>query len=123
MNRVRYFLTFFIWAFLWTSNGLLGQDNCGTSTITDAEKLYLIGQFENTLNSLNGCLEREGFNTEQKENAYRLLAWTYIAIDSTLEARNAVKELLNLNPSYSIRSYDPLLFRNMVYEIRFGITA
>jgi outer membrane receptor for ferrienterochelin and colicins len=121
LKKERCFLAFFVLAFLWAPNGLFSQGSCGASTITDAEKSYLVGKFGNTLNSLNGCLEREGFNIGQKENAYRILGWTYIALDSTLDARNAVKKLLNINPSYSIRTNDPLLFANMVYEIRYGI--
>lgn len=113
-------LFFVIFALLWTPNGLYGQSSCGEQAINEAEKNYLIGKFENTLNSLNGCLQNEGFNTNQKENAYRILAWTYIAIDSTVEAKNAVIQLLSLNPSYHSRSYDPLLFQVMVSEIRLG---
>ena len=79
LKKGRYFLTLFILAFLWTSNSLFGQDNCGESTIANAEKDYFIGKFGNTLSSLNSCLESEGFNLTQKESAFRILGWTYIA--------------------------------------------
>ena len=125
LNRIKmkkgiYILTFLIMTFFWTTNDIFGQTDCGRITIREAEKEYSLGKFENILASLNGCLNRGGFTDNQKEDAYRLKAWTHLALDSVQDARNAVLALLKLNPSYSSRSDDPLSFRYMVSDIRLG---
>jgi outer membrane receptor for ferrienterochelin and colicin len=114
------FLASLIITVLWSSSDLYGQNDCDRSTIIKAEKDYSLGKFENTLTLLDVCLERGEFNIDLKEDAYRLKAWTYIALDSIVKAQNAVVELLSLNPSYSSRSDDPLSFRYMVSDIRLG---
>ena len=101
-------------------NTVLGQSDCGMSAIVNAEKEYALGKFQKTLSLLDKCLAQDGFAGSQKEDAYRIKAWTYLALDSVSDARAAVVELLNLNPSYTSRSDDPLSFRNMVYDIRLG---
>lgn len=120
MKKGIYMVTFIVLAFLWDANGLFAQQDCSTTTIRSAENDYLIGKFDKTLSALNECLASGGFNEDLQEDAYRILACTHIALDSTQEARNAVVKLLNINPSYTSRTDDPKPFRNMVDDIRLG---
>lgn len=53
--------------------------------------------------------------------AYRLLALTYIARDHDIQAKEAVKRLLESAPNYNPDdAIDPQSFRNLVAESRGG---
>jgi hypothetical protein len=54
------------------------QENCGLATIAEAENLYNIGRFNESIEQLNNCLSKEkGFGYEEKVQAYRLLAMSF----------------------------------------------
>ena len=108
--------------FLISGLATYAQDECGERGIEQAEKNYAIGNFGETILQLENCLSSGGFDREQKTDAYRILAGTYLATDSMKKAEEAMTGLLELSPNFQVRSDDPLLFRNMVEKVKAGST-
>jgi outer membrane receptor for ferrienterochelin and colicins len=90
---------------------------CDDVTLNDARKLYETGKFADVISSLHPCIQH-GFNEKQKVEAYRLLAMTYIAIDSTEKAALETGYLLQINPTYEANLFDPPAFIRMVNNLR-----
>ena len=91
------------------------QENCGLATIAEAENLYNIGRFNESIEQLNNCLSKEkGFGYEEKVQAYRLLAMSFLALDSMNAADDNIRQLLILKDDFTADSRDPERFR---YEL------
>jgi outer membrane receptor for ferrienterochelin and colicin len=75
------------------------QEICGEFKIGEAQKKYNSGNFSDVFALLNPCL-KDGFSTNEKINAYKILSMTYLAIDSTDHATESVRQMLLLNPVY-----------------------
>ncbi|MFC2084596.1 hypothetical protein ACFLS9_06020 [Bacteroidota bacterium] len=68
--------------------------------LAEADSLYNFGRFDQAIELLMSCLEKEDISSEEKMRTYRLLGLTYIAKDYEEEARNAIKKLLEMVPNY-----------------------
>ncbi len=90
---------------------------CSDVTLNQARKAYEIGKFSEVLNSLHPCIQK-GFNEKQKVEAYRLLAMTYIALDSTDKATQETGYLLLISPTYEANLFDPPAFIRMVNNLK-----
>ncbi|MEI6173806.1 MAG: TonB-dependent receptor [Bacteroidota bacterium] len=90
---------------------------CSDVTLNQARKFYDIGKFSEVIRSLNPCVH-QGFNEKQKVEGYRLLAMTYIAIDSIEKAALETGYLLQINPTYEANLFDPPAFIRMVNNIK-----
>lgn len=77
---------------------LYAQD-CGAFKIGEAQKRYGNGNFTDVFTLLNPCIE-SGFSNNEKAVAYKLIAQTYLAMDSLESGTRAIREMLLLNPSY-----------------------
>ncbi|MCX6278039.1 MAG: TonB-dependent receptor plug domain-containing protein [Bacteroidetes bacterium] len=86
---------------------------CSDVTLNDARKSYDLGKFSDVFQSLNHCIQK-GFNEKQKVEAYRLLAMSYLAIDSSLKAAVEINYLLQINPTYEANLFDPPTFIRLV---------
>ncbi len=75
------------------------QNNCDWSSLNDADKSYQQGNFDETIKIINHCINT-GYNDQQKVQAYRLLAKSYLAIDDDSTANSAVNKLLLINPKF-----------------------
>jgi outer membrane receptor for ferrienterochelin and colicin len=109
------FWIFTIWGVLMPVHGR--AQRCSDVTLNDARKSYEIGKFTEVINSLKPCIEK-GFNEKQKVEAYRLLAMTFIAIDSNEQAAIATGFLLQINPNYEANLFDPPAFIKLVNTLR-----
>jgi len=94
----------------------LAQD-CSDVTLAAAGKDYETGRFRDVVNSLQECT-RKGFTDKQKVQAYRLLAMSYIAMDSLVQARILTGYLLGISPNYEPGIYDPPAFTRILEETR-----
>ena len=95
---------------------LNAQKDCETA-LTDAQNMYAIGNFDNTIRQLLPCLDA-GFSDGQKVYGYRLLALSYLAMDEFDEARDAIQQLLVLSPRYKYDPVrDPLPFTRILFEL------
>ena len=90
---------------------------CSDVTLNEARKSYEIGKFSEVIRSLHLCIH-QGFNEKQKVEAYRLLAMTYIAIDSADKAAIETGFLLQINPTYEANLFDPPSFIRMVNNLK-----
>jgi outer membrane receptor protein involved in Fe transport len=94
----------------------VGQE-CSDVTLNDARKSYELGKFSDVFRSLAPCI-RHGFNEKQKVEAHRLLAMSYLAIDSTALAEQETNRLLQINPTYEANLFDPPTFIRMVSSMK-----
>ena len=94
------------------------QTNCGSATINSSQINYNIGRFNETIEQLNNCLSSKGFNQEEKIEAYKLLAMSHLALDSTTKAEEAINELFNINNQFELKYTDPERFKKEVNRIK-----
>lgn len=116
MGRHPLFISFLVFlSTLFGGLGLQAQTDCN-KVLIEAENLYQSGQLYDISGKLLQCLE-SGFNFQQKQSAYRLLALTYLNINQEEKAKTALHMLLKLNPDYVIRrEKDPVELYNLYQQ-------
>lgn len=92
-------LIFYILLFLGIYSAEAFSQTCDWSVIDGASRDYENGNFQKVINKLSGCTEN-GFNNQQKVQAYRLLAKTYLIRDKDSLAVSSIKKLLDINPDF-----------------------
>ncbi|MBE9467441.1 MAG: PorT family protein [Bacteroidetes bacterium] len=96
-------------SFLLLSANISAQDDCALN-LKEAQKLYTQGIIEEIPALLNPCLE-QGFNTEDKIQAYKLLILTYLFDDNKELAEETMLKFLKTNPEYKLNpAIDPAEF-------------
>lgn len=85
--------------------------SCGPITIESAESIYNLGKFENCIQLLNGCIQKNGFEFSEKIQAYRFMSMSYLAIDSVDKADKVIAQMLSLQDNFEPLSNDPYRFR------------
>lgn len=87
--------------------------------LAQAEAQYKVGQFEEVIALLPTCLENEGFDEEERQQAYRLLGLSYLGKDLVNDARGTIQKLLELVPDYQADpEQDPPVFTDLVDDVR-----
>ncbi len=81
-----------------------------------ANEAYQSGRFYEALAILDTAAEAD-------LEVHRIRAFAYIALGSIPEARLEVSRLLEELPNYYVRKNDPLLFQQVVGEVRDGLTV
>lgn len=95
----------------------VSAQNCDDVTLNDARKAYELGKFVEVTTRLKQCINK-GFNEKQKIEAHRLMAMSYLAMDSTEQANYEVSSLLLINPVYEANLFDPPSFINLVSMLK-----
>jgi tetratricopeptide (TPR) repeat protein len=96
---------------------LLAQD-CDVE-LREAEAKYRSGFFDEAIDLLDRCLNKGGINKEQRMQAYRLKGLAYLAKDYLNQAKESIKNLMELVPDYEPNpEQDPPAFRQMVTEVK-----
>ncbi len=91
---------------------------CNSNSINEADKEYLIGNFENVIKQLTPCVNN-GFNDMQKVQAYRILSKTYIALDEDSSAVSAAAKLLAIKPDFQADNLtDPFRFVEIIERLK-----
>ena len=116
-NKGRFFKVIIALFFLLGTSSSIAVDNCGQVSLNEAKKKYETGNFDEVFKIINYCLE-EGFNDEEKVQAYRILALTYIAVDSLDNAYSCATNLLAINPDFDPDLFDSPAFVEMVNKIK-----
>ncbi|MCP4550854.1 MAG: TonB-dependent receptor plug domain-containing protein [Bacteroidetes bacterium] len=98
------------------SSFMYSQD-CDDVSLNEALKEYEIGNFGEVFTLLSGCL-KSGFNNEQKVEAYKLFAITYIAIDSIDLATIESEKILRTKPNFETDLFDPPRFVQIIDELK-----
>jgi tetratricopeptide (TPR) repeat protein len=79
---------------------VLPQGEDYAKKIKDAENKYLMGDFDNSIVTLEACLKAADFPGDLRKQAYELLAQNYLAKSYVEQAKAAIRKLLELVPSY-----------------------
>ena len=94
------------------------QQSC-TEKLAQADELYQNVELDEAIALLTECLNTNEFTEQEKISAYRLLALCYIGNEQPDDARDAIANLLDLDPGYQLDpEQDPPDFQNMVEEYR-----
>ena len=76
------------------------QALCDDARLQDAASAYEYGRFPATLNWLKPCMPNGFSGRDQRMEAYRLLALSYISVDSLQQARVWARQLVKTNARY-----------------------
>lgn len=117
MNRVIKFSCLFVILVANTVRSI-AQDECGNNALVAAEKRYDIGKLIECINGLKGCLASGGFDYDEKLQAYRLCAKSYLALDSLAQADTFITKLVAIDDNLQADATDPIRFRLRVAYIR-----
>ncbi len=91
--------------------------SCDTA-LAEADEQYRTGYFDAVIERLSDCLDRNAFSADERRRAYRLLGLSYIGKDRELDARAAVRSLLEVAPDYQPDpAIDPPPFVQLVEEM------
>ena len=105
------------------------RSECDESRLREAQSAFNIGKFRTTVQLLQPCLETKGYSPRglrgfsekrYRFRAHRLIAISYIAMDSLDRARLYVREMLKLRPAYAPDpdEGDPLILGQLIEEVR-----
>jgi hypothetical protein len=94
------------------------QKNTCSQTLIKAQFTYYEGRAEEVPDMLEACL-KDGFTTDEKLQAYRLLTLTYLYLNESSQAEKTMLAFLQLNPVYKINeAVDPAEFINLYKQFR-----
>ncbi len=92
--------------------------NCD-DTLVEANTLYSTGSFDATIALIDQCLASADITESQRMKAYRLKGLSFIGKGLETDAKETIKSLLQLVPSYEADPVmDPPNFVNMISQLR-----
>lgn len=93
-------LLFLILFLACTERFACAQSDCDASVIIpEADRKYRTGNFDEVFQLLNSCLKTR-FSPPEQVQGYKLIALTYLALDSLPQAALSVRSLLKANQNY-----------------------
>ena len=99
-------------------NRVYAQADCDPAVIIpEADRNYRIGNFDKVFEILNPCLKTKFTNNAQVQ-AYKIIAQTYLALDSLPQATAAVRNLLSANQNYEPEFSALQQFKELVAQQR-----
>ncbi|NML64390.1 TonB-dependent receptor [Hymenobacter sp. RP-2-7] len=87
-------------------------------TLPEAAKRYANGNFDDVFALLGPCAKNSGFSTTGQVQAYRLLALSYLAVDSLAQSQRAIGQLLVLSPQAEPDYADPPRYKALFQYVR-----
>jgi hypothetical protein len=90
---------------LWAAIHQQGEDYA--KKMKDAENKYLMGDFDNSIVTIEACLKAPDFPDGMRKQAYELLAQNYLAKSYVEQAKAAIRKLLELVPTYVAPADNP----------------
>ncbi|WP_031528064.1 TonB-dependent receptor plug domain-containing protein [Dyadobacter crusticola] len=94
------FLLLFFTGILALTKSAFAQGDCDASVIVpEADRKYRTGNFDEVFQILNPCLKTK-FSPNAQVQGYKIIALTYLALDSLPQAAQAVRNLLIANQNY-----------------------
>lgn len=75
------------------------QDKCQTE-LAEAESKYQLGQLDEAIKLVNRCFEKDELSIKESEKAYKLLGKAYHAKGFLEQAKENLRELLQLLPNW-----------------------
>jgi len=95
-----------------------GQSHCADA-LNEARKNYDLGLFQNVIGGLDTCwstIEEMGFKSLLE--GHKLLAYTYVAIDSIDKAQAEIASIVNMKPDYESELDAPFIFAIALDEVK-----
>ncbi len=84
-----------------------------------ADESYSMGRFDQTIELLDQCLAKDGILESERRLVYRLKGLSFIGKGLQVDAREAIRRLLELVPSYERDPIqDPPTFVELIDEMR-----
>lgn len=68
--------------------------------LDQAKEHYSFGRFEEAIDLLGNCVGDPGGDPETLREAYRVIGMAYVAMSKELEAKQAIRDLLDIVPEY-----------------------
>lgn len=97
----------------------LAQEQTCEQLLTEANDLYSLGAFDETIQKLDQCLSLDNLSESQRKTAYRLKGLSFIGKGLEADARESIKHLIELVPNYEPDPVmDPPNFVQMITEVR-----
>jgi hypothetical protein len=75
------------------------QNSCAEK-LEKAEEHYYDGEFDQTLQLVNQCLQNQSLPKVEQIRSYTILAKTYLAKNDTVRTKDNVRIILKLDPNY-----------------------
>ncbi len=101
-----------------------GQTSSCQQELTEAEQAYTLGSFDETVRLADLCLNKAGIPEADRRLAFRLKGLSYIGKGLEVDAREAVKRLLELIPSFRADPIqDPPAFVSLIEDVRNELNA
>lgn len=97
---------------------ILAQENQPTEVLQKAAGEYNIGRFGIVFDLLKTDITQ--WSIDEKVQAYRLLALSYLACDKLDDCRIAIRSMLETEPYYTPALQDPFRFVQLVKEMQSG---
>lgn len=92
---------------------------CSVQRIQGASSAYNIGQFSTTFQLLSPCLPYGFSEQNERSDAWRLMALSYLAVDSLGAAEESVRSLLRVDKRFRPDPQsEPPIFVNLVYDLK-----
>jgi hypothetical protein len=96
-----------------------GQAECNVVRLEEAHSRFDLGLIDETFELLSPCVPNGFGAKELRVDAYRLMALSYIAIDSLDQSRTWVKRIVDANSRYrSDPDVDPPVFTDFVQSYK-----
>ena len=117
--RVRWTRVWLVAASIIASPTAYGQAECDVVRLEEAHSRFDLGLIDETFDLLSPCVP-DGFGAKElRVDAYRLMALSYIAIDSLDQSRTWVKRIVDVNSRYrSDPDVDPPVFTDFVQSYK-----
>ncbi|MFK7849003.1 MAG: hypothetical protein AB8G77_27190 [Rhodothermales bacterium] len=101
-----------------------GQSSSCQQELVQAEQAYTLGSFDETVRLADVCLNKQGIPEADRKLAFRLKGLSFIGKGLEVDAKEAVKRLLELIPSFSADPIqDPPAFVSLIEEVRNELNA
>lgn len=95
------------------------QDMQCQEELSQANALYTVGRFDEAIERVDACLEKESLSDMERRTAYRLKGLSFIGKGVEVDAKASVRLLMELFPNYEPDPVqDPPDFVSLVNEMR-----
>jgi tetratricopeptide (TPR) repeat protein len=94
------------------------QEDC-RAKLTQAENAYTNGRFDEAIDLLSECVNKDKLSRADEQRALKLLGLAFLGKDYVDQAKNTIRKLLELVPGYEPDpDQDPPIFTNMVKQMK-----
>ena len=118
-------ISYLVFAFLLSVNHLLKAQTISSCDreLDEVKEAYRIGTFEQCINKVKSCIDKNGYSKQSKIVALSTLAKAYLAIDSIALGQEVIREILLRKDNYEAEIDDPLRFKQNLALVRASLKS